>query len=263
MRDAVLPMRAAIDIGSNTIRLVVARCTPVHIEIVVREEEMVRIGESVNATGSVSAEKQALALKTLRHYQDLSAQYTSEQPLLVATEAVRKATNKDEFLSHITQETGLEVAIITGDVEAYLTFTGATSAFAHNGSLPPQIAVMDLGGGSTELVTASNGRINWQTSLPVGSGWLHDRYLLSDPPSGDDLEVARTFLDTYFRGLRVKPLAPRLVLTGGSATALLQLVQRAFGLDEHTSILTIGNISYCEGLLSALSAQEIAQRYSM
>src|SRR5882762_2647310 len=103
MRSESAPIRAAIDIGSNTVRLVIARCTPDSLDIVAREEEMVRIGESVNGTGAISTEKLTLAVKTLRRYKDLAARHTSEPPVLVATEAVRKAKNKDEFLSRVKQ----------------------------------------------------------------------------------------------------------------------------------------------------------------
>src|SRR6266700_1155096 len=124
-----------------------------------------------------------------------------------------------------------------------------------------RIAVMDLGGGSTELVTARNMHITWRTSLPIGSGWLHDRYLPGDPPTPDDLSVARTFLRTYLQGIRIKPQPPKLIVTGGSANSLLLVARQAFRLDPSSNRLTYDDLLRCEGLMSAFPAEEISLRY--
>src|SRR5881398_506822 len=101
---------------------------------------------------------------------------------------------------------------------------------------------MDLGGGSTELVMAQNMHITWRTSIPIGSGWLHDRYLPSNPPSYDELSIATTFLQTYFQGMRLKYRSPVLIVTGGSANSLLYLAQRAFGLDVQNARMTFADL---------------------
>ncbi len=112
-----------------------------------------------------------------------------------------------------------------------------------------------------ELVTANRRRVTWHTSVPIGSGWLHDRYLQSDPPSQEDLEVARTFLTTYFAGMPMPQLLPALIATGGSANTLLLLARRALDLDERETRLTYEQIVRCEGLLSDLNAEAISERY--
>jgi len=103
--------------------------------------------------------------------------------------------------------------------------------------------------------------ISWRTSIPIGSGWLHDRYLSSNPPTPDDLATAQTFLHTYLQGMRIKPRPASLIVTGGSANSLLRLAQYAFRMDESTKRLTYDDLLHCEGLLSALPAEEISQRY--
>ncbi len=128
MQEQSSPVRAAIDIGSNTIHIVVARCTPDNLDIVEDEVEMVRIGESVNATGEISQHKRDVAIATLKKYKDLAEQHGADRILVVATEAIRKATNSAEFLQDVQRETGLEVHIVSGTVEAVLTFLGATWA---------------------------------------------------------------------------------------------------------------------------------------
>jgi len=161
----------------------------------------------------------------------LARSWRKTLPPAVATEAIRKASNSAEFLQDVQRETGLQVHLIDGDVEAVLTFYGATYEQLKEPGAPAQLSVMDLGGGSMELVMAQNMHISWRTSIPIGSGWLHDRYLPSNPPTPDDLATAQTFLRTYLRGMRIKQHPAALIVTGGSANSLLLLAQQAFRLD--------------------------------
>src|SRR5258707_7126903 len=261
MQDEYSPGRAAFDIGSKTIHIVVARSTPDNLDIVEDQVEMVRIGESVNATGEISQQKRDDAIATLNRYKALAEQHGAEQIFVVATEAIRQATNSSEFLQDIQRETGLEVQIISGTAEAVLTFFGATYEVNREPNSPSQVGVMDLGGGSLELITAKNMQITWRTSVPIGSGWLHDRYLPSDPPTYEEIAVADTFLQTYLQNMGIKRFPPVLVVTGGSANSLLRLIQRAFHLDMGSNRLTHDDLVRCMGLLIALPAEEIAKRY--
>lgn len=261
MQDQSSPMRAAIDIGSNTIHIVVARGTPDDLDIVEDQVEMVRIGESVNATGEVSQQKRDDTIATLKSYKALAEQHGAEQVVVVATEAIRKAANSSQFLQDVQRETGLEVQIISGTVEAVLTFFGASYELHREPHAPAQVGVMDLGGGSMELIAAKNGQIAWQTSVPIGSGWLHDRYLPSNPPTDEEVSVADTFLQTYLQNMPIKRFPQLLIVTGGSANSLLRLAQRAFHRDISSDQLTHADLVRCMGLMIALSAEEIAQRY--
>jgi exopolyphosphatase/pppGpp-phosphohydrolase len=261
MQNQDTTIQAAIDIGSNTIHMVVARCSQTSLEILHDEQEMVRIGESVTANGAISAPKIDETISLLSHYKTLVAQYTPSPPLIIATEAIRKARNNQQFIAAIHASTNLDVHIIDGTAEALLTFYGATYELYQEPSPPSQIAVLDLGGGSMELVTAHNQQVTWHTSVPLGSGWLHDRYLQADPPSNADLEVAHTFLNTYIAGLHLKQPFPPLIATGGSANSLLLLAQRALGLPAQETRLTYEQLVHCEHLLNTHSAEEISLRY--
>ncbi len=261
MQNAWSPVRAAIDVGSNTIHIVVARATAHMLDILADEVEMARIGESVTASGQISQEKCELAVALLAQYKALAEQHEAQEVFVVATEAIRQASNSGWFIETVRQRTGLQIQLISGDAEATLTFAGAAYE-AQAGPHPPQvIGVMDLGGGSMELVTARQGHIIWKTSVPVGSGWLHDRFLAANPPGHDEIAVAETFLDTYFSGMCIKQKPPALIVTGGSANSLLYLTRRAFGLEMSQTQLTQLDLLRCQGLLSALPAEEIAQRF--
>src|SRR5215469_17029234 len=261
MREQLSPPRAAIDIGSNTIHIVIARGSPRNLEILEDQVDLVRIGESVTATGEISQQKCDAAIAVLTRYKALAEQYAAHPIFVVATEAIRQATNSASFLARVQHETRLTVQLISGTAEATLTFYGATYEVSSGPNPPAQIGVMDLGGGSLELVTAKNMHITWRTSLPIGSGWLHDRYLASDPPTYDELAVAESFLQTYFQGVRIKPRPPVLIVTGGSANSLLYLVHQAFKLEMHHSLLTQKDLVRCQGLLSSLMAEEVSERF--
>jgi exopolyphosphatase/pppGpp-phosphohydrolase len=261
MQEGERPIRAAIDIGSNTIHIVVARCQAHDLQILADELELVRLGESVNAGGAISPEKSREALEVIERYVKLAQRLGAETILLVATEAIRRATNRADFIEQVRQRVGLPVELVSGEAEATLTFYGATYELYRDGRAPHELGVIDLGGGSSELVSARDGHITWRISLPVGSGSLLDRYLPSDPPAYHEMEAARRFLTDYFRSLPLGRLPPTLVATGGSANSLWLLVQRAFGVQRAQRYLDSDDLARCEGLLLALSAQEIAQRY--
>ncbi len=126
MQKEVPSIHAAIDIGSNTIHLVVARCTHDNLDILEEATELVHIEESVTKTGEISPEKCDATLATLRRYQALAKQHGAEEVLVVAREALRQAHNSSEFLQQVQQKTGLQVHLISGTVEAALTFYRAT-----------------------------------------------------------------------------------------------------------------------------------------
>lgn len=263
MQTQIAHVCAAIDIGSNTIRVVVAHCTPTDLDVLATDEVMVRISESVNVDGQISPEKRDQTIAILHKFKTLAEEYNAHPMLTVATEAIRRAANKDEFLSAIRDQTGLVVHIIEGDTEAMLTFYGATYELARESDVPARIAVMDLGGGSMELILAKNLQVSWHTSMAIGSGWIHDRYLQTDPPTAEDLTTAQSFLQTYFHGLHIKRFPPLLIATGGSANSLLLLAQRAFGLPTERKALTRDDLIRCEGLLYALPTEDLAQRYQL
>jgi exopolyphosphatase/pppGpp-phosphohydrolase len=250
---------AAIDIGSNSTEMAIAHCTPDHLEIIKDESTMLRIEESVKATGEIAAETRDRLLATLRKYQDLAKQNDADPILAVATEAFREARNSQAVLDDIKRETGLNINVIPGTIEAALTYHGAT----YGTDISPDAGVLDVGGGSTELIIARQRHITWLTSLPIGSGWLHDQYLTADPPMEDEIEEAQDFLRQYIQRLHLPHLPPRLMVTGSSAKALLKLAKQALKLNADSDRLTRKDLSGCLGVLRNLSAQEVAQRYEL
>src|SRR6266496_3032815 len=257
MQQQASAIRAAIDIGSNTIEVLVARCSPGDLEIIEHESTMVRLGESVDDGGEISRDKFKMALNTVKKYQNLAKEHGAEQILAFATEALREARNSQDFIEAVKSETGVEVQLISGSAEAVLDYYGTT----YSPDIPSDAGVLDVGGGSTEIVTAKNRHITWLTSVPIGSGAIHDRYLPSDPPTREEIEAARSYLASQLQMIHTSQPPSTLIVTGSSASSLLKLAKTAFKLDEQEERLTFEDLALCEGLLCALPSKEIAKRY--
>jgi len=250
---------AAIDIGSNSTELAVARCSPENLELLKDESQMLRTGEDVKANGEIGQETRARLISLLNDYVRLAKRRRARVFLVVATEAMREARNGQEVAQEIERESGLHVHIIPGTLEAALTYHGATS----DPSVPADAGVLDVGGGSTEVVTARQRKITWLTSLPIGSGWLHDQFLTADPPMQEEIEEAQDFLHRYLRALYVPHFPLTLMVTGSSAKSLLKVAQQALKLDVESDCLTRKALFACLGILRTLSAREVADRYGL
>ncbi|HEY2600022.1 MAG TPA: hypothetical protein VGI67_00595 [Thermoleophilaceae bacterium] len=212
---------ACIDIGSNTTRLLVAEPSGGRLRELMTQRAFTSLGKATSK-GRIPEEKIEETAEVVATQARLARELGAEDIAVVATAAVRSAKNRDEFGAAIEAESGLTVRVLSGHEEARLAFLGATRTFT--GPLDGSIAVIDVGGGSTEVVigTLSEGA-SWEESFRIGSGFLADAYLRSDPPSVAELESVRMHVGGVFEGLRV-PEALHAVATGGSANALRRLV---------------------------------------
>jgi exopolyphosphatase/guanosine-5'-triphosphate,3'-diphosphate pyrophosphatase len=146
----------------------------------------------------------------------------AENIVAVATAAIRTASNRDQLVSAVQEAGGMELNVLSGEEEARLSFVGATRTMLER----PQgeVAVIDVGGGSSEIaIGLADGNMTWSESFRIGSGFLADSYLRSDPPSADELEKVRRHVDGTFEGLEPPP-ASTAVAVGGTATSLRRLV---------------------------------------
>jgi exopolyphosphatase/pppGpp-phosphohydrolase len=127
MQQQTSAKRAAIDIGSNTIEVLIARCSPDNLEIIEHQSTLARLGKSVDDKGEISRDKIKAALDAVRKYQKLAHKHGAEEILVIATEALREARNSQDFIEAVKRETGLEVQLISGYAEAVLDYFGVTS----------------------------------------------------------------------------------------------------------------------------------------
>jgi len=168
--------------------------------------------------GAISAEAVAELAGIVAAHARVARQHGVSAVQVVGTAAIRAASNREELCAAVHSACGIHVEVLTGEQEAQLAFTGALATLAS----PPAgtIGVIDVGGGSSELVTGTVADgVTWWRSVPIGSGTLAARHLLSDPPELAELAAARAEIDVALEG--VEPPATELVLAvGGSATTL-------------------------------------------
>jgi exopolyphosphatase/guanosine-5'-triphosphate,3'-diphosphate pyrophosphatase len=213
---------ACIDIGSNTTRLLVADAGDGQLRELVTQRAFTRIGKSLRDGGAIPAEKIAETAEVVATQTKVAREVGAEQIVAVATAAIRNAPNRGDLLSAVHDAGGMELEVLSGEEEARLSFVGATRTLVQ----PAQgtIAVVDVGGGSSEIaIGEADGAMGWSASFRIGSGFLADAYLRSDPPSVEELEKVRRHVAGTFEGLEPPP-AQSAVAVGGTATSLRRLL---------------------------------------
>src|ERR1700723_4085773 len=161
-----MPTLAAVDIGSNSVRLKIARLTKHRLTNILEDREVTRLGESVFRSSFLSPEAIATTVKVLRRFHRAVQDHGAESVRVVATSALRDARNSRAFLEWVRSTTGWKVEIISGLEEARLIHLGLISSLRVDGA--PTL-MMDLGGGSCELTVSSHGQIRDTVSLPLGA----------------------------------------------------------------------------------------------
>lgn len=225
---------AAIDCGTNSIRLLVADVTAsfdgaLSLRDLHREQRIVRLGKGVDATGVLDPEALERTRAALADFTAVLRRKGAERVRMVATSATRDARNREDFFGMVRDTLGAEAEVISGDEEASLSFAGAV------GDLDPDdgpFVVVDVGGGSTELVVGTLGEsgaaVRAARSVDVGSVRLTERSLPGDPPSPDDVakarEVAAGILDEAFAAVPVEGVRT-WVGVAGTITTLSAVAQ--------------------------------------
>lgn len=184
---------AAIDCGTNSLRmLVLEQSADGSVEEVVRLLRLVRLGEGVDAAGRFTPAALARTFAALEEYARQLTALGVDRVRFVATSAARDAANADDLLAGVARRLGVPGKVITGTEEARLSFVGAVGGVP--GQAEPTL-VTDIGGGSTELVIGSDGRVQTEVSLNIGSVRLRERFLAGDPPTAAELAEAAAYVD--------------------------------------------------------------------
>ena len=242
---------AAIDCGTNSIRLLIAREAEdgsgrlIDLE---RHMEIVRLGYGVDRTGRFDPAAVEHTLDAARRYRTLIERHGAERLRFVATSATRDASNRADFIDGIRGILGVEPEVVSGDVEAELSFAGAVTTLED--LAPGPRLVVDIGGGSTELVLGVE-RPEHRISLDMGSVRMTERHLLSDPPTQDEIDAAIADVDAHLdRAEEHVPLDAVTTLVGvaGTVTTMTALVM---GLTEYRADVTHGAEIPAERFLEA------------
>jgi exopolyphosphatase / guanosine-5'-triphosphate,3'-diphosphate pyrophosphatase len=213
---------ACIDIGSNTTRLLVAERRGGKLRELVTQRAFTRIGKSLLSDGEIPRAKIEETAEVVATQCRVAKEVGAVDCVAVATAAIRDAANRDELAAAVEDAGGMPLWILTGDEEARLAFVGATRTLASPAH--GTVAVIDVGGGSTELAVGSpDGTVSWSATFRIGSGYLADSYLRSDPPAVEELENVRSHVEGTFEGIE-PPEANEAVAVGGTATSMRRLV---------------------------------------
>ena len=215
-----MPTFAAVDIGSNSVRLKISRLAAHRLVEIHEDREVTRIGESVFKSGFISPEAIALTVKVLRRFHRAAQRAGTDSVRVVATSALRDARNSRAFLEWVRSATGWTVEIISGLEEARLIHLGLTSSLRVNSS---PVLMIDLGGGSCELTVSKKGHIQETVSLPLGAVRLTNDFLHHDPPRKAELRQLRSLVNREIGRIaaRISKARPKIVIaTSGTAEAL-------------------------------------------
>ncbi len=215
-----MPTFAAVDIGSNSVRLKIARLTGRRLHQAHEDREVTRLGEGVFRTGFLSPDAMEETVKVLRRFHRAVQEAGAELVTVVATSALRDARNSRAFLEWVRSATGWNVEIISGLEEARLIHLGLVSNLRLNAS---PLLMADLGGGSCELTLSSKNHIRETVSLPLGAVRLTNEFLRQDPPRKSELRRLKGFVEREIgriahRIVRARPKA--VIATSGTAASL-------------------------------------------
>lgn len=252
-----MPTFAAVDIGSNSVRLKIARLVAHRLVEIHEDREVTRLGESVFRGGLLSPEAIALTVKVLRRFHRAVQRAGADSVRVVATSALRDARNSRAFLEWVRSSTGWRVEIISGLEEARLIHLGLTSSLRVNSS---SALMVDLGGGSCELTVSTKGHIRETVSLPLGAVRLTNDFLHHDPPRKSEMRQLRSLIDREIARVadRIISARPRIVIaTSGTAEALATVCHAMYRTKSQRAMtvthLQMGQIAK---MLARLSLEE-------
>lgn len=221
---------AAIDMGTNSIHMAIARIEPSlpAFSIIAREKDTVRLGDRDPKTKCLTPEAMQRAIATLRRCQDLAASFKVKQTITVATSAMREAPNGQDFLLEIAEQLGLEVNLISGQEEARRIYLGVLSCMDFQNQ--PHV-IIDIGGGSTELILADSHQPRFLSSSKIGAVRLTQDFVHSDPINPQEF----SYLQAYVRGMLERPI--------DELRAQLQPSERLRGIGTSGTIKTLATLN--------------------
>jgi exopolyphosphatase / guanosine-5'-triphosphate,3'-diphosphate pyrophosphatase len=242
----------AIDIGSNTTRLLVAEPEEGRLRKVMEQRAYTRIGKGASKNGKITAEKIAEVVEVVTTQVRLAEQLGAEVIKTVATAAIREAKNRDKVVREIEETAGVQVDVLDEEEEGRLAFIGATKSLGH--PVQGTVAVVDVGGGSSEVIfgTVPDG-VTEVKSFKIGSGSLTEDHLDFDPPSAAEIRGLRDHIADFFDGVELEH-PDQAVAVGGSATSLRTLVG---------AVLEYETLERAVRVLSSDEIVEVAKRFEL
>lgn len=260
-----MPRVAAVDCGTNSIRLLVADVDPAAGTLADLDRRMtiVRLGQGVDRTGRLAPDALERTFAACRDYAAVVRDLGAERLRFVATSASRDAENRDEFVAGVRDILGVDPEVVTGEEEAHLSFTGATRELGGADAADTPYLVVDIGGGSTEFVLGGTD-VEAARSVDVGCVRMTERHLHSDPPSESEIAAARKDIDAAIDlAAEAVPLARARTLVGlaGSVTTVAAMALDLPEYDSariHRSRISAAQVHDVAGRLLAMTREQRA-----
>lgn len=252
---------AAIDIGTNSMRLML--CEIVGNYIAKKEKELIvtRIGKELSKSGAITEKAWTRNIDALKYFKNKADRYGAEAVIAIATSALRDASNGEAFVAAARSQAGVDVRIISGEEEAELGIMGVMSELED--SLAP-VLVIDIGGGSTELILGSRAKTDYSVSIAAGAVRMTEQFIRGNPISDEDITYLKNKLNELFKEpldyLAEKKIG-RITAIGGTATTIAAIYH---GLDIYKPEIvhnTIIDIEFIDSTLKSLKAMPLQERY--
>lgn len=224
-------MKAAIDIGTNTVLLLIAEEGEGTLRVVHEEQRMPRLGKGVDLDRRLSLESIERVIDVLKEYKGLIESSVEQvtDVIVTATSAVRDASNKNEFLNRVKSETGFEVQLLSGEEEAQFTYNGALTVFDE--AVEGDVFVLDIGGGSTEVALGRKGKLIDAYSFDMGCVRYTERFLKNDPPYQEQIQGCREAVENMLDSKKFKN--KRKAKAVGVAGTMTSLAAIDLQIDEY------------------------------
>lgn len=252
---------ASIDIGTNTVLLLIAETQNGKIIPLRNEYRMPRLGKSLIPGGNILDDRIEELLDILKEYRQYIDESACEIILANATNAFRIASNSGQIIKRVKNETGIDINIIPGTEEARFSFLGAASAVNSEKAK----MVIDVGGGSTEIILGSNTEITYSKSFPVGTVRLTEKFFRNDPPLPEEKEALLNCLAEMFEELKNKIIKPvEVIAVAGTPTSLSCMKQNLKEYIEEkveNSLLSTADFESLISEMEVLTSDEILKRF--
>ena len=247
---------AAIDVGTNSVRLYVAEVGRDGVNPVERDLIITRLGEGVDAARTLGEEPLRRTVAAIASYHDRALASGAQHVRIAATSAVRDAANREAFLAAVREATGVVPEVLSGEQEARTSFRGATSELHAGGPF----LVLDVGGGSTEFVAGDRAVEAW-TSVDIGSVRLTERHVRTDPPSPSELEAVKADADAAVHEAKAVVGSSQATLVGlaGTVTTIAAVALGLDGYDRdriHHATLEFGDVRRVSEMLASIPVEQ-------
>jgi exopolyphosphatase/guanosine-5'-triphosphate,3'-diphosphate pyrophosphatase len=261
-------LAASIDIGTNSVLLLVAETGGNGINVLSEKQEIPRLGRGVDHNKTLKGESMQRVLDVLITYKKfLESDYPnlSDKVVVTATSAVRDAANRAEFMDLVEEKTGWKIRLISGDQEAQLTYRGALSVLPVTDR---ERCVLDIGGGSTEIAFGKGSELLTHISLDIGSVRFSERYLQTNPPTPEEINRAAEAVRSELQKVQVPGMVeyPEAIGVAGTVTSVAAIEEHHSAyLPEQLNgcVLTLEAINRFVQKFSAMTSEEIEQAHPL